>query len=160
MGWRDGYLYIYWMLIYVLPASGRGFAFAKQGNKMRRLRRRTRKGCGFSSLVKQNKKAKICFVIHIAGEKKILFYIYFVIVNGAWALENTRRRPPFVPSPCLYDPCISQHQTAHVRDHKPPRRGGGPTRHLVAPPPTGFVPVRKRTPPFLTGSAPDSGWYK
>jgi hypothetical protein len=27
-------------------------------------------GCGFSSLVKQNKKAKICFVIHIAGEKK------------------------------------------------------------------------------------------
>ena len=32
MGWRDGYLYIYWMLIYVLPASGRGFAFAKQGN--------------------------------------------------------------------------------------------------------------------------------
>jgi hypothetical protein len=27
-----------------LPASGRGFAFAKQGNKMRRLRRRTREG--------------------------------------------------------------------------------------------------------------------
>jgi hypothetical protein len=27
------------------------------------------------------------------------------------------------------------------------------------PMPTGFVPVRKRTPPFLTGSA-DSGWYK
>ena len=42
----------------------------------------------FSSLVKQNKKAKICFVIHIAGEKKLLFYFYFVIVkqkikNGA-----------------------------------------------------------------------------
>ena len=40
----------------------------------------------FSSLVKQNK--KICFVIHIAGEKKLLFYFYFVIVkqkikNGA-----------------------------------------------------------------------------
>jgi hypothetical protein len=32
------------MPIYVLPASGRGFAFAKQGNKMRRLRRRTREG--------------------------------------------------------------------------------------------------------------------
>jgi hypothetical protein len=31
--------------------------------------------------VKQNKKAKICFVIHIAGEKKLLFYIYFVIVK-------------------------------------------------------------------------------
>jgi hypothetical protein len=44
--------------------------------------------------------------------------------HGAWALENTRRRPPFVPSPCLYDPCIGQHQTAHVRAHKPPPRGG------------------------------------
>ena len=31
--------------------------------------------------MKQNKKAKICFVIHIAGEKKILFYIYDVIVK-------------------------------------------------------------------------------
>jgi hypothetical protein len=30
----------------------------------------------FSSLVKQNKKAKICFVIHIAG---FFFYIYDVI---------------------------------------------------------------------------------
>ena len=42
----------------------------------------------FSSLVKKNKKAKICFVIHIAGERKLLFYIYDVIVkqkciNGA-----------------------------------------------------------------------------
>jgi hypothetical protein len=27
---------------------------------------------------------------------------------------------------------------------------------LIDQPPTGFVPVR----PFLTGSAPDSGWYK
>jgi len=44
--------------------------------------------------------------------------------HGAWALENTRRRPPFVPSSCLYDPCIGQHQTAHVRAHKPPPRGG------------------------------------
>jgi hypothetical protein len=35
----------------------------------------------FSSLVKQNKKAKICFVIHLAAEKKLLFYIYFVIVK-------------------------------------------------------------------------------
>jgi hypothetical protein len=31
--------------------------------------------------VKQNKKAKICFVIYIAGEKKLLFYIYAVIVK-------------------------------------------------------------------------------
>ena len=35
----------------------------------------------FSSLVKQNTKAKFCFVIHIAGEKKLLFYFYFVIVK-------------------------------------------------------------------------------
>jgi len=31
--------------------------------------------------MKQNKKAKFCFVIHIAGEKKLLFYICFVIVK-------------------------------------------------------------------------------
>jgi hypothetical protein len=30
---------------------------------------------GFSSLMKQNKKAKICFVIYIAGKRKLLFYI-------------------------------------------------------------------------------------
>ena len=47
----------------------------------------------FSSLVKQNKKAKICFVIHIAGEQKLLFYIYAVIVkqnfiNGALINAN------------------------------------------------------------------------
>jgi hypothetical protein len=35
----------------------------------------------FSSLVKQNKKAKICFVIHIAGKRKLFFYIYAVIVK-------------------------------------------------------------------------------
>jgi hypothetical protein len=34
----------------------------------------------FSSLVKQNKKAKICFVIYIAGERNF-FYIYAVIVK-------------------------------------------------------------------------------
>jgi len=31
--------------------------------------------------LKQNKKAKICFVIDIAGKKKLLFYIYAVIVK-------------------------------------------------------------------------------
>jgi len=31
--------------------------------------------------VKQNKKAKICFVICFAGKKKLLFYIYAVIVK-------------------------------------------------------------------------------
>ena len=35
----------------------------------------------FSSLMKQNKKAKICFVICFAEKKKLLFYIYAVIVK-------------------------------------------------------------------------------
>jgi hypothetical protein len=35
----------------------------------------------FSSLMKQNKKAKICFVICFTGKKKLLFYIYAVIVK-------------------------------------------------------------------------------
>ena len=35
----------------------------------------------FSSLVKQNKKAKIYAVFCFAGEKKLLFYIYAVIVK-------------------------------------------------------------------------------
>jgi hypothetical protein len=35
----------------------------------------------FSSLMKQNKKAKICFVMCFAGKKKLLFYIYAVIVK-------------------------------------------------------------------------------
>jgi hypothetical protein len=54
---------------------------AIKGNKMRRLRRRTREGCGFSSLMKQKIKAKIYFVICFAGKKKLLFYIYAVIVK-------------------------------------------------------------------------------
>ena len=52
-------------------------------------RERTRGECGFSSLVKQNKKAKICFVIHIAGEKKLLFYIYAVIVKQIFYKRST-----------------------------------------------------------------------
>ena len=32
-------------------------------------------------LMKLKKKAKFCFVIYIAGEKKLLFYIYAVIVK-------------------------------------------------------------------------------
>ena len=35
----------------------------------------------FSSLVKQNKKAKIYAVFCFAGKKKLLFYIYAVIVK-------------------------------------------------------------------------------
>ena len=45
------------------------------------LREKVRGVYRFSSLVKQNKKAKICFVIHIAGERKLFFYIYAVIVK-------------------------------------------------------------------------------
>ena len=80
--------------------------------------------------------------------------------HGAWALENTRRRPPFVPSPCLYDPCISQHQTAHVRAYKAPPQGGLAAQGLMPPTPHGICTSSKKDPPFLTGSAPDSGWYK
>ena len=36
---------------------------------------------GFSSVMKQNKKAKICFVIYIAEKRKLFFYIYAVIVK-------------------------------------------------------------------------------
>jgi len=36
---------------------------------------------GFSSLVKQNKKAKICFVIYIAGFLFLKFFCYEVIVK-------------------------------------------------------------------------------
>ena len=36
---------------------------------------------GFSSLVKQNKKAKICFVIYIAGFFFKFFFCYEVIVK-------------------------------------------------------------------------------
>ena len=72
--------------------------------------------------------------------------------HGAWALENTRRRPPFVPSPCSYDPCISQHQTAHVRAHKPPPRGGcvrNPLRpHPPSIPPRDLYQFEKGPHPF------------
>jgi hypothetical protein len=54
----------------------------------------------FSSLVKQKIKGKICFVIHIAGEKKLLFYFYFVIVkqkikNGALITTYTETKIGF-----------------------------------------------------------------
>jgi hypothetical protein len=39
------------------------------------------RGCGFSSLMKQNKKAKNYAVFCFAGKKKLLFYIYAVIVK-------------------------------------------------------------------------------
>ena len=58
----------------LLTASGRR-SLRSQGNKMRRLRRRTREGCGFSSLMKQKIKAKNCAVFCFAGKRKI-FFIY------------------------------------------------------------------------------------
>ena len=52
-----------------------------------------RAGYSFSSLVKQNKKAKI--TKHIAGEKKLLFYIYDVIVRQ----KNYKRSSNYYWSP-------------------------------------------------------------
>ncbi len=90
-----------------------------------------RGGCRFSSLVKQNKKAKICFVIHIAGETKILFYIYFVIVkqnfiNGpvittslSWPTQHTP------PSSSLPKNPISSYSA------QTPPRNGNPTEMIV-----------------------------
>ena len=57
--------------------GGRSVRYGRIGGRREKVRGVYR----FSSLVKQNKKAKICFVIHIAGEKKLLFYFYFVIVK-------------------------------------------------------------------------------
>ncbi len=45
------------------------------------VREKVRGEYGFSSLVKQNKKAKIYAVFCFAGKKKLLFYIYAVIVK-------------------------------------------------------------------------------
>jgi hypothetical protein len=47
----------------------------------------------FSSLMKQNKKAKICFVICFAGKKKILFYIYAVIVKQKFYKRSSKYYP-------------------------------------------------------------------
>ena len=59
------------------------FFVSARTNKRHHHRRRekVRGVYRFSSLVKQNKKAKICFVIHIARERKIIFYIYALIVK-------------------------------------------------------------------------------
>jgi hypothetical protein len=43
----------------------------------------------FSSLVKQNKKAKYCAVFCFAGKKKLLFYIYAVIVKQKFYKRST-----------------------------------------------------------------------
>jgi hypothetical protein len=58
-------------------AQARGWKYGWMGGR----RERVRGECGFKSLVKQKIKGKIYFVIHIAGEKILLFYFYFVIVK-------------------------------------------------------------------------------
>ena len=44
--------------------------------------------------------------------------------HGAWALDNTRRRPPLGPASRPYHPCISRNQPAPLIDHRPLPRGG------------------------------------
>jgi hypothetical protein len=46
---------------------GRGQGGSKGFEFARGMREKVRGECGFSSLMKQKKKAKICFVIYIAG---------------------------------------------------------------------------------------------
>jgi hypothetical protein len=48
---------------------------AIKGNKMRRLRRRTREGCGFSSLMKQKIKAKNSLSF-ASPEKEKYFFLF------------------------------------------------------------------------------------
>ncbi len=54
-----------------LALGGIGFEFA------RGMWEKVRGECGFSSLMKQNKKAKICFVICFAGKKN--YYFIFML---------------------------------------------------------------------------------
>jgi hypothetical protein len=81
-GWMDGYQYIYCLP----PAGGR---IRSQGNKMRRLRRRPREGCGFSSLMKQKIKAKNYAVFCFAGKKNYYFIYYAVIVKQNFYKRST-----------------------------------------------------------------------
>jgi hypothetical protein len=53
-----------------LRAEGEGFEFARPGGEY-----------GFSSLMKQNKKGKICFVIYIAGFFFLKFFCYEVFAK-------------------------------------------------------------------------------
>ena len=53
---------------------------------------------GFSSLVKQNKKAKICFVIYIAGFFFLNFFCYEVI-----AKQKKKKCPDNYYSCVIYD---------------------------------------------------------
>ena len=58
--------------------EGVGFEFARVGFEFARgLREKVRGVYGFSSLMKQKIKAKICFAIHIA-EKKNYYFIFMM----------------------------------------------------------------------------------
>ena len=87
--------------------------------------------------MKQNEKAKICFVIHIAGEKKILFYIYFVIVkqkfiNAPLITTYTLHPTPYTLHPTVPMPlaCLRHwglvHTLTWLRSLSPSRLRGSP----------------------------------
>ena len=63
-------------------AEGEGLGMDIRGlSSCAEVREKVRGEYGFSSLVKQNKKAKICFVIYIAGFFFLKFFCYEVIVK-------------------------------------------------------------------------------
>ncbi len=61
--------------------EGEGKGGVKGLSSRAEVREKVRGEYRFSSIVKQNKKAKNYAVFCFAGEKKILFYIYAVIVK-------------------------------------------------------------------------------
>jgi hypothetical protein len=58
------------------------------------VRDKVRGGCGFSSLMKQQKKAKICFFIYIAGFFFLNFFCYEVIVKQIFKERPTNHYSP------------------------------------------------------------------
>ena len=64
---------------------------------------------GFSSLVKQNKKAKICFVIYIAG-----FFFKFFSVMKCLRSKKRKKSPAITPAASLV-PEIILDQSPHRR---------------------------------------------
>jgi hypothetical protein len=62
-------------------AEGEGKGGVKGLSSRAEVREKLGGGCGFSSLMKQKKKAKICFVIYIAGFFLKKKFCYEVIVK-------------------------------------------------------------------------------
>ena len=84
--------------------------------------------------MKQNKNAKICFVIHIAGEKKLLFYIYAVIVK-----QN------FINSPVTTTHTHTHtHTYTHTHTHTGDAERDGPAVAQTAPPARGGGNCKRR----------------